>query len=67
MIEFECCQNVFQSLLGIWVNWNMYRLIFLAKDGPFQSLLGIWVNWNIEVEFRRLIQMAVSIPARDLG
>ncbi len=38
---------MFQSLLGIYLNWNLPKKVFFADTGgEFQSLLGIYLNWN---------------------
>ncbi len=37
---------LFQSLIGILMNWNCHSMLFIVIATQFQSLIGILMNWN---------------------
>ena len=39
--------HLFQSLIGIHVNWNPCEQLGKSCASWFQSLIGIHVNWNV--------------------
>ena len=58
---------MFQSLKGIWVNFDFPLDIFTGIPDSFQSLKGIWVNFDLISILPSILLLGVSIPKRDLG
>ncbi len=38
--------SVFQSLIGLKINWNQQSSILTYGQKVFQSLIGLKINWN---------------------
>ena len=40
--------HLFQSLIGLKINWNLIKISALADSLGFQSLIGLKINWNLK-------------------
>ncbi len=58
--------GMFQSLIGILVNWNDTVVTRPSNTRRFQSLIGILVNWNLIAAYSNQ-KNHVSIPNRDFS
>ncbi len=55
---------VFQSLIGLKINWNETNLEAILEKSSFQSLIGLKINWNVINRIRQMGAFEVSIPNR---
>ena len=39
---------MFQSLIGLKINWNGRTFQSRTEEIEFQSLIGLKINWNLE-------------------
>ncbi len=55
---------MFQSLIGLKINWNIKLRIIDNKTEVFQSLIGLKINWNYLRFTLSIFYPFVSIPNR---
>ncbi len=55
---------MFQSLIGLKINWNLIKGGYLKIVDKFQSLIGLKINWNIDTISTNVSLVLVSIPNR---
>ncbi|EHC19398.1 hypothetical protein FJSC11DRAFT_0215 [Fischerella thermalis JSC-11] len=58
---------MFQSLIGILVDFNLFFFDKIKLIIMFQSLIGILVDFNLWIFLKRVCAPIVSIPDRDFS
>ena len=58
---------LFQSLRGIWLDWDPLALNPKMETPSFQSLRGIWLDGDVGPSGSGSASFFVSIPERDLA
>ncbi len=56
--------DLFQSLVGFKINWNLDIKSILLMLWKFQSLVGFKINWNVLEYTAKCEDAKVSIPSR---